>query len=157
MLRFYNNRGDTLVEVLLAISVLSSIIGIAYTTTNRAQRTTQLVQQRTEATQHASVQLERLRRIRDDPQIDEAKFKALVGSAAFATTGFCIPNTPAPGTPPAYHDSFVAADNAGCTLSSRYKRVVRYDVSKNTLTSTVTWQSSAGAVEQNATLTLRIW
>ena len=57
----HDSRGDTIVEVLLALTVLTTVVVGAYVTTNRAQNTTQASQERAEGTKVAESQLERLK------------------------------------------------------------------------------------------------
>ncbi len=54
-------RGDTLVEVLLAIAVAGSVLGIAFSTMNRNIVSTRAAQERTEAAKYAQGQLESLK------------------------------------------------------------------------------------------------
>ncbi len=54
-------RGDTLVEVLIAIAVVSLILGGAYVTTNRSLQATRAAQERAIALKLAESQIERLK------------------------------------------------------------------------------------------------
>lgn len=54
-------RGDTIVEVLISIAVVSSVLGITYATMNRNLLTTRALQERTEASKYAQSQLEALK------------------------------------------------------------------------------------------------
>ena len=53
--------GDTMVEVLIAIAVISSVLGSAYAITNRSVQTNQGSQERSVATKVAEAQLELLK------------------------------------------------------------------------------------------------
>lgn len=83
--------GDTIVEVLIALTVVASMLGAAYVTSNRSLNNNRQAQERGEALKLAEGQLERL--------------KGLVGSGSVApfttTTSFCIDNANAvqPATP----------------------------------------------------------
>lgn len=58
---FKRQRGDTLVEVLIAIAVVSLILGGAYVTTNRSLYATRAAQERGNALKLAESQLEQLK------------------------------------------------------------------------------------------------
>lgn len=93
-------RGDTLVEVLIAIAVVSLVLGGAFVTTNRSLSATRAAQERGVALKLAESQLEQL--------------KALVASnpnavfAAGAPSPFCITSGGA----------VVAANNAACAVGT---------------------------------------
>ena len=56
-----NSRGDTIIEVLIAIAVVSSVLGITYSIMNKNIQTTRDNQERSEASKIAQGQLELLR------------------------------------------------------------------------------------------------
>jgi Tfp pilus assembly protein PilV len=56
-----NSRGDTIVEILLSISVLSMVLVIAYGLANRSQQTNMAARERSEAQKLSEKQLELLR------------------------------------------------------------------------------------------------
>lgn len=58
-----NSRGDTIVEVLLALTVLTAVLVGAYVTANRSQQASQAAKERGEAVKLAESQLERLKGI----------------------------------------------------------------------------------------------
>lgn len=153
-----NQRGDTLVEVLLAIAVLASVIGIAYGTTTRAQRGSQLAQERAEAMTHAQTQAERLRRIRDSINGDDQpnRFIAFFGTnlnPITAPNGFCLPNV----SPIPVGTDIVAGDNAACTVNGRYARRITYTAAQRRFTILVTWTAAGGGPLQTVSLESRIW
>lgn len=76
-----NQRGDTIVEVLISIAVVSLILGGAYVTTNKSLKAERGAQERTNATKLVESQIESLKSIAiDDP---DALFKN-------APTNFCV-------------------------------------------------------------------
>lgn len=85
-----SNRGDTLVEVLIALAALSAIIGFTYTTTTRAQKISQLNQDRASAVKFAESQVELIRAKRDAEGIASI-------NAAPTGTDFCV-TAPTPAT-----------------------------------------------------------
>ena len=56
-------RGDTLVEVMISIAIVSLILGGAYVTTNRSLQATRAAQERAIALKLAEAQLERLKNL----------------------------------------------------------------------------------------------
>lgn len=74
-----NISGDTIVEVLIAIIVVSTVLAGAYASSNRSLKATRQAQEHTEALKFAQGQLEALRSL---------------GDAAFGRTSiFCIDRT----------------------------------------------------------------
>lgn len=61
-----NQAGDTIVEVLIAIAVVSGVLGITYSIMNKNVATIQDNQERTEASKLVQGQLELLRRASED-------------------------------------------------------------------------------------------
>lgn len=97
----WRQRGDTLVEVLIAIAVVSLILGGAYVTTNRSLQATRAAQERSTALKLAESQIERI--------------KGLVGTdpdSVFGTgvpTVFCISSA---------DGSVVADDHDDCAVGA---------------------------------------
>src|SRR3989344_6687603 len=60
-MRLRSNRGDTIVEVLLALTIVSSMLGGAYVLSNRSLSNSRGSQERGEALKIAEAQLERLK------------------------------------------------------------------------------------------------
>ena len=54
-------RGDTLIEVMIALAIVATVISISYATASRALRTGQAAQERTEALKLAEGQIETLK------------------------------------------------------------------------------------------------
>lgn len=59
-MKFKYNRGDTIVEVLLALTIVSSMLGGAYVLANRSLNNSRASQERGEALKLVEAQLERL-------------------------------------------------------------------------------------------------
>lgn len=94
-------RGDTMVEVLVAIAVVALVLGGAYVTTNRSLQATRAAQERMVALKLAESQMERLKGLAaSDPDTIFGTSTALP---------FCIDaSTNAP----------VSADNEACAVDS---------------------------------------
>ena len=87
-------RGDTIVEVLIAIVVASSVLGVTYSTMNRNLLITRDAQERTEASKIAQGQLELLKAAVDraEPSVLSGTFCLDSGSST-ARTGFAAAPT----------------------------------------------------------------
>lgn len=59
--RFARQRGDTIVEVLIAIAVITLVLGGAYVTTNRSLQATRAAQERVNALKLAESQMEQIK------------------------------------------------------------------------------------------------
>ena len=57
---FKNSRGDTIVEVMIAIAIAGSVMGGAYVVTNKILANSRQAQEHTEALQIANEQIERI-------------------------------------------------------------------------------------------------
>lgn len=90
-------RGDTIVEVLIAIAVISLVLGGAYVTTNRSLRATRSAQERGNALKLVESQLEQLKGL-----------IATDGTAVYAATSpFCI-----------YNNAIAYAASGNCTVNT---------------------------------------
>lgn len=74
-----NQRGDTIVEVLISIAVISLILGGAYITTNNSLRAERGAQERTDASKLVESQIESLKNLADTGNTE-----------IFNSSGFCI-------------------------------------------------------------------
>src|SRR5687767_4350813 len=79
-------RGDTIVEVLIAIAVVSLILGGAYTTTNRSMQATRSAQERSVALTLAESQIERLNGMMGRPAAPAAEL-------AVSSSVYILPTT----------------------------------------------------------------
>lgn len=84
LIRFKNQRGDTIVEVLIAVAVLSAVLATSYAIVGRNTKSYQQVNEHTEALKLAETQLERLGSIAkgDDTGLKDSVFTG--------TAPFCI-------------------------------------------------------------------
>lgn len=62
-----SNKGDTIIEVLLAIAVVSSVLGGAYVSSNRSLNASRQAEERVEALKLTEGQLERMKALAKDP------------------------------------------------------------------------------------------
>jgi type II secretory pathway pseudopilin PulG len=96
-MKYLNNAGDTIIEVLVCIAVVSTILGGAFVTTRQSQVGVRNSQEHAEALKLVESQLEQLRGDTND--------------AITATTPFCMFNE----TP---ESAVIAPQSADCTQDS---------------------------------------
>ncbi len=142
--------GDTLVEVLLAIAVLSGIMGVTYAIANRAQRNTQLSQQRAEATGVAQAQVERIRALRDGSSVTSDNFPNLFSGFVGPANPFCIDNS---GT----LKNATVLTNCGFGTNDRYRVRTVFDATRRQFTVNVTWTRPDTPVPSQVTMDYRLW
>lgn len=96
MVHKLGRRGDTIVEVLIAIAVLSSVLGITYSIVNQNMLTMQDNSERTTASKLAQTQIERLRddyaEFTGSDLDDYVRTRILSGGAL--SRGFCFTGDP---------------------------------------------------------------
>lgn len=116
--KLYEN-GDTIVEVLIAIAVVSSVLGISYSSMNRNIQTTRDNQERTEAVRLAEGQIEGIKNV---ASFNQAALDLQTGT-------FCIVNS----TP----------TTASCT-AGLYTMAIINDTAENVYRITISWTSLRG-------------
>jgi prepilin-type N-terminal cleavage/methylation domain-containing protein len=141
-----SERGDTLVEVLIAIAVISLILGGAFVMTNRSLQGTRDAQERVNATKLVEAQVERIKNI--------ASTDSDTIFGAGTPGSFCINNS---GT-------VVASTNAACAVDisnqpTSAEPVYRLSVTRsgNTFTVTNTWNKVRGSGQNNLVMKYRTY
>jgi Tfp pilus assembly protein PilV len=131
-------RGDTIVEVLISIAVISMALGGAFVTTNRSLQGTRQAQERVNATKLVEGQLEQLRAV-------AASNSAYIFGAGVPAS-YCISGSIAlPANP------VVSSSNAACAVNtsgtpSSVEPVFHLSISRsgNTFTVNNTWYNVHG-------------
>jgi Tfp pilus assembly protein PilV len=146
-LKRLQNTGDTIVEVLIALTVVTSILGGAYITSNRNLNNTRQSQERGEALKTAESQVERL--------------KALVATGSttpFTVTGnFCMDsnNTVQTAAVPNDRPDDFATYQAACVVQTAgpiyYAAISR--ASNQRFTVTIRWDKAGGGGHETLTMT----
>ncbi len=142
----FRQRGDTIIEVLIALAILGLIIGVAYASANRSLRAAQRSQERGEALKVAETQLEFVKNL------------APTNDAVFTDDWFCIakdPVTAQPGLVPLTDDpATVLADDdfsgypADCQFPDRYHAGLRYDDTDDVFELVVRWDRLGGGKDE---------
>lgn len=134
-----NTTGDTIVEVLIAVAVVSLVLGAAFATVNRTLRNAQQAREHTEALNLLQGQLERTKALTKTP-----------GNTVFTgSTLFCVSSTgtftPIGGsTLPAA--SYPAACTSNAVAGSYNLGIMRG--ADNTFTAKANWIGPSGAQEE---------
>jgi Tfp pilus assembly protein PilV len=100
---FKNQRGDTIVEVLISITVISLILGGAYVTTNKSLLATRTAQERSNALKLAESQVEQLKGAIANPATAATIYSGGSPFCVYANAGTL---------------NVVAASNANCIVST---------------------------------------
>jgi prepilin-type N-terminal cleavage/methylation domain-containing protein len=139
-------KGDTIVEVLIAIAVISLVMAGAFVMTNSSLQGSRTAQERTNAVKLTESQVELIKSL--SATDDQALFGAGVPAA------YCITNAV----------TVVAASNAACTVDSTgsattVQPAYHLSVSRsgNTFTVKNTWTSIRGNTTNNVEMKYRVY
>lgn len=126
-------RGDTIVEVLLAIAVTSVVLAGAYVAVDRSLKASRAAQERGEAVKVAEAQIERLKYLNTSATTEDI----------YQTGPFCINSAL---TVVAVDDIEVdEADPVGCQSSGRYVASITRDATTEIHQITVLWENVTGS------------
>ena len=142
-------RGDTMVEVLIAIAVVSLILGGAYVTTNRSLQATRAAQERSTALKLAESQIERLKGLVESDATSDLVF----GPAA--PDPFCISGVSNQPQIESHDDCTV--NNSGAPTEDEPKYHISIDRTGNTFVLTTTWANVSGQVDDQLQLRYRVY
>lgn len=82
-----NSRGDTIVEVMIAVLVLGAVLASAYTLSNRSLGGVRDSQEHAEGLKVAETQLEQLKQVADTPGNPG---RDMNGTSIYSSNNFCI-------------------------------------------------------------------
>jgi len=137
-------RGDTIVEVLIAIAIVSLVLGGAYVTTNRSLLATRSAQERGNALKLVESQLEQLKGLsKTDPD-------AIFGYG----TAFCVPpdNIPVGATDPKCR-----VNSAGTQTTAEPSYRLSITQTGNTFSIVNTWTDVGGKITDNVSMVYRLY
>lgn len=138
-------RGDTIVEVLISIAVISMALGGAFVTTNRSLQGTRQAQERVNATKLVEGQLEQLR------SIAASNSAAIFGAGVPAS--YCITSS---STVVASSNSACAVNTSGTPTSVEPVFHLAITRSGNTFTVNNTWNNIHGS-QDNVVMEYRLY
>lgn len=162
-MRRLSQRGDTIVEVLIAIAVVASVLAITYSIMNRNLQVMRDNQERTEAVKLAQGQIESLKALWADTSTDGGRADV----SAVNANGFCVDLSTDPasvfslgaGAPHADLGSDNFADYTGpCHVNNIYNiGVRRFGPADNySYRITVRWNSIVGGDLREASAVYRL-
>jgi len=145
-LKKLSQRGDTIVEVLISIGVVSLVLGGAFVVTNRSLQATREAQERQNSLKLVQGQLERLK------SVVATTPDSIFGSSAPAS--YCITST----------NTVVASSNAACAVGpdgspTAIEPIFHLSVSRSTNTFTVknVWANTHGDGQNNVEMEYRLY
>lgn len=164
-----NQRGDTIIEVLLATVVISIVIAGAYTLTNRATRINQNALERTTVSNIMREQIELIRGARTTG-VDTAVWDSIISNKKTSTAPNYTACAPTTSSQPFYIDPSLNDFNNSSfvttfTNSPNYNGLFRVWVEAYQPASVddyidfhvrACWEGIGGEVEQNSALVMRI-
>jgi type II secretory pathway pseudopilin PulG len=135
-MRNMNSAGDTIVEVLIAMAVISSVLAITYSTMNRNILISRDNQERTEASKLAQGQIEAVKNL--------ASTDELALNAARANP-FCL-NGLTPTTNSVFQDDYLEdiTTYPGQCIKGLYHIAIRYNSVSGVYYAHVRWESLSG-------------
>jgi prepilin-type N-terminal cleavage/methylation domain-containing protein len=144
---FHRQRGDTIVEVLIVIAVISLVLGGAYVTTNKSLLATRSAQERGNALKLAETQIEQIK-----------------GLTATNPTVLYGPSAPSPFCISKATNLPVSASNAACMVGlsgdpTTSVPLFRLSVTRNNndFVLTETWTDVSGRVTDSLQLRYRVY
>ena len=140
-----NQRGDTIVEVLIAIAIVSMVLGGAYVTTNKSLKATRNAQEHTNALKLVEGQVEQIKSVAGGSNPDNV-FTGI--------NPFCIDN----GVVVAPTAAACRVNSAGApTTAEPIYRLSATRTGSNLFTVTVTWSSITGNPSASEKMVYRIY
>lgn len=136
-----SNKGDTIVEVLLAILVVGTVLGAAYVAANRYFNNVRQAQESSTALKIAEGQLEQIKSLSNEPR---QGVNPLATSSPFCASG----------------GNLIEAGNINCTDSIYEIKISRDKVSGEewyTFTVDIYWYDINGGAKRNISLPYRIY
>ncbi len=127
-------RGDTIIEVLIAIAVVSAVLGSVMALANRTAQNARQAEEHQTALKHASSQIELL-----------AKYLKQPGSVQPVAESFCMTESPLAVV------AYASDPPAECRVSGGsydYAQKLSYDLANKVYTSSVTWDGPTGSTDQ---------
>lgn len=131
-----NQNGDTIIEVLLAITILGAVIASAYVISSRAMSTTRQNNERNQAIRYAETQLEYLK----DASVNNSNFDTALKNQLSSGADKCF--SPSGG-------GYNITSGNNCKLDNKYETYVKYyDPTTNSgdeyFVATLKWEGDRG-------------
>jgi prepilin-type N-terminal cleavage/methylation domain-containing protein len=130
-------RGDTIIEVMLAIAVLGMVLAASYNIANRALMTGRYAQEQTEAVKQAESQLEKLKYKASLVKPGDSVTGTIFDTASGSTT-FCIGDDSSLSKITSTNSSY---DSVCKGRSGLYALAINYSATNKTFIVTASWDS----------------
>jgi len=145
-----HERGDTMIEVLIVIAVISLVLAGAYVTTSRSLESTRAAQERVIALKLAETQIERIKGLAASTTIPHPLF------GPSAPTTFCV--SPSSGQPVGVSGSVCAFSTSG-TNNNTNEPIFNISIVRagNYFVLTETWQDVGGRNGDRLNLRYRVY
>ena len=142
-----NQRGDTIIEVMIVLTILGLAFSISFATANTSLQNTRQAQENSEATKYAQSQIEALRAVACVNGVEGCTPPSQLG----ADDPFCL--LPSGDTYSAIDD---VGDDCKQGVEGRYKVTLqRTDSTTKTFTASVVWDDIKGVEQNSVTLSYR--
>jgi type II secretory pathway pseudopilin PulG len=153
MNRRLGTRGDTIIEVLIAITIASSVLGAAYVIVHRTTANSRQAQEHSEALGIAQSQLEQIQALSSTGNVSQLEDPLNV-QHCFDTGGNLKDITPLLSSLPSNNDSDVSRYPSGCSGlgdANFYRTAFKY-FNGNTFIVYVDWPSATGQGDDHVSL-----
>jgi type II secretory pathway pseudopilin PulG len=147
-----NQIGDTIVEVLIALTILAMAIGTAYAISNKSIKSAQQAQERTQATKFVEGQIDKLKYLSESENVtDIAAFTQ--SKTATKTSPKCLDSVIVSGQPVvrAYGSS-----EPLCLKNDIFKISFSYNGDNRLFTVSTNWDSLGFSAQENVTMEYRV-
>lgn len=158
-----NQRGDTLVEVLIAMAIVAVVLGGAYASANNSLKSTQAAKERDVALRVAEAQIERVRGFKNtSPNAPIAGNSCLTSALAVVGNGGALPplDTDVLRGASGVYNAACVTTSTGVTYSAAINDIpyhVYNEVSGNSYTVHVRWARVGGGQNQEIILRYRYY
>lgn len=159
--KLFNETGDTIVEVLMAIAIISIILGGAFVSANHSLANSRQAQERGEALKIAESQFEQLRLYAKDPSKSPAMFDT-TRDFCIDSSGNVVPFTIVPNYDPSHDFPALANDDysgvpAQCVFSFYHVSInYRYPGADSLFTMAIRWDRSISASKDQIIMSYKL-
>ncbi|HEX5743864.1 MAG TPA: prepilin-type N-terminal cleavage/methylation domain-containing protein [Candidatus Saccharimonadales bacterium] len=137
-IRLLDNRGDTIIEVMIVLAVLGMALGISYATANRSLSDARQAQENSQATALLQAQAESLRSMAGNPSSSPDNI--------YRAGSFCVGD-----------DGHVTTSNCSLGEASRYKVDITWGgAATDTFVIKASWEDVSGDITDTNTLIYRV-
>ena len=149
-----NQIGDTIVEVLIALTILAMTIGIAYAISNKSIKRAQQAQERTQATKLVEGQIDKLKYLSESQNAADI---AVFAEAKDSSNGsHCIDSTISDGQTTITAVRLNGSDSGLCTKENLFRISFSYNSDSRLFTVRADWDSLGSSNQENVVMEYRV-